>query len=166
MVDTFYASDSAGVVGAQPSPVMSPEINELTVLPNNGLIPGTTPAAPRLPSSPVTHSSSVMQPMVQLESQLLAFLSDIDATPSPFASPATAAEQSVCASPLIERALRYHRREASRTDRSTVAPVPLPSPTDSPDPLFPAQTHSQYRLLSTPAPPRKSLDFPILGQIS
>ena len=73
--------------------------------------------------------------MVQFESQLSGILSDIDTTTPPFASPATAAQQSVCASPVTERALRYHRRDALRTDRSTVAPVPLPSPTDSPDPL-------------------------------
>ena len=107
-----------------------------------------------------------MQPLVQFESQLLAILSDIDAPFSPFASPDTGTAQLAGASPLTERALRYQRREASRTGRSTVASAPLLSPTDSTDPLFPAQTHSQYDLISTPVPPRELLDFPILGQIS
>ena len=163
------------MLSAPPSPVMFPETNELTVPPtNNGLVPSTTPPA-LTPPSPVTQSTPVMQPLVQFESQstpaipsLSAILSDIDAPSSPFASPDTATEQSDCASPLTERALRYQRREASRTGRSTVASAPLPSPTDSPDPLdaFPAQTHSQYRLISTPAPLRKSLDFTILSKIS
>ena len=155
------------MLSAQPSPVTSPEINELTILPTNGLVPGTTAAALRLPSPPVTYSSSVMQPMVQFESQLSGILSDIDTTPPPFASLATAAQQSVCASPLTERALRYHRRDALRTDRSTVAPVPLPSPTDSPDPLddFGAETHKQDRLKFTPAPPSESLHSTIQSKI-
>ena len=155
------------MLSAQPLPVTSTEINELTLLPSNGLVPGTTAAALRLPSPPVTYSSSVMQPMVQFESQLLGILSDIDTTPSPFASPATAAQQSVRASPLTERAFRYHRRDALRTDRSTVAPVPLPSPTDSPDPLddFGAETHKQDRLNFTPAPPSESLHSTIQSKI-
>ena len=69
---------------------------------------------------------------------------------------------------MTERALRYQRREASRTGRNTVASTPLPSPTDSPDPLddFPAQTHHQYRLILTPARPSDSLDLTILSNIS
>ena len=147
------------MLSAQPSPVTSPEVNELTISPTNGLVSGTTATALRLPSPPVTYSSSVMQPLVQFESRLLGILSDIDTTPPPFASPATAAQQSVCASPLTEGALRYHRRDALRTDWSTVAPVPLPSPTDSPDPLddFGAEMHKQDRLDFTPAPPSDSL---------
>ena len=131
---------------------MSPETKELTVSPTSGLGLSTTPAALRSPSS-VTPSAPAMQPMVQFGSQVLAILTDIDATPSPFASPDAAHEQPVCASPLTERVLRYQRREASRTGRSTVVSTPLPSPTDSPHPLddFRAETHYQYRLLSTPA---------------
>ena len=113
---------------------MSPETKELTVSPTSGLVPSTTPAALRSPSA-VTQSAPAMQPMVQFGSQFLAILSDIDSIPSPFASPDAALEQPVCASPLTERALRYQRREASRTGRSTVASTPLPSPTNSPDPL-------------------------------
>ena len=155
------------MLSAQPSPVTSPEINELTVLPTHGLAPGTIAAALRLPSPPVTYSFPVVQSMVQFESQLLGILSDIDTTPLPLASPATAAQPSVCASPLTERALRYHRRDAFRTDRSTVAPVPLPSPTDSPDPLdnFGAETHNQDRLNFTPAPPRESFHSTIQSKI-
>ena len=109
-----------------------------------------------------------MQPVVQFGSQLFAILSDIDVTPSPFASPDAAHEQPVCASPLTERALRYQRREASRTGGSTVASTPLPNPTDSPHPLdeFRAENHYQYRLLSAPARQRESFDLPILGNIS
>ena len=155
------------MLSAPPSPVMSPETKELTVSPTSGLVPSTTPAALRSPSA-VTQSAPSMQPMVQFGSQLLAILSDIDSTPSPFASPDAAHEQPVCASPLTERALRYQRREASRTGRSTVASTPLPSPTDSPDPLddFRAKTYHQYRLLSTPARPRESLNLTIPGNIS
>ena len=108
-----------------------------------------------------------MQSMVQFESQLLGILSDIDTTPPPFASPATTAQQLVCASPLTERALRYHRRDALRTDRSTVAPVPLPSATGSPDPLddFGAEMHKQDHLNFTPAPPSESLHSTIQSKI-
>ena len=139
----------------------------------NGLVPSTTSAA-LTPPSPVTQSTPVMQPLVQFESQrtpakpsLSAILSDIDAPPSPFASPDTATEQSDCASPLTERALRYQLRAASRTGRSPVASAPLPSPTDSPDLLdaLSTQTHPQYRLISTPAPLRESVDFTILSKI-
>ena len=153
---------------------MSPETTELTVSRTNGLVPSTTPAALR-PPSPVTHSTPVMQPLVQFESQptpaipsLSEILSDIDAPLSPLPSPDTGTAQSVCTSPLTERALRYQRREASRTGRNTVASTPLPSPTDCPGPLddFPAQTHHQYRLISTPARPTESLDLTILSNIS
>ena len=153
---------------------MFPETTELTVSPTNGLVPSTIPAALR-PLSPVTHSTPVMQPSVQFESQptaaipsLSEILSDIDAPFSPLASPETGTAQSVCTSPLTERALRYQRREASRTGRNTVASTPFPSPTDSPDPLddLPAQTHHQYRLISTPARPSESLDLTILSNIS
>ena len=135
--------------------------------PTSGLVPFTTTAALRSPSD-VTRSAPAVQPMVQFGSHLLAILSDIDATPSPFASLDAAHEQPVCASPLTERALRYQRREASRTGRSTVASTPLPSPTDSPDPLddLRAETHYQYRLLSTPARPRESLNLTIPGNVS
>ena len=106
--------------------------------------------------------------MVQFEPQLLAILSDIDATTSPFASPATAAQQSVDASPLTERALRYHRRDAFRTDRNIVAPAPLPSSTDPSDPLddFGAEMHKQDRLDLTPALPSESLHSTIQSKIS
>ena len=120
---------------------MSLETTKLTVSPTNGLVPSTIPAALR-PLSPVIYSTPVMQPSVQFESQptpaipsLSEILSDIGAPLSPLASPDTGTAQSVCTSPLTERALRYQRQEASRTDRSTVASTPLPSPTDSPDPL-------------------------------
>ena len=146
---------------------MSPETKELTVSPTNGLAPNITPAALRSPPA-VTQIAPAMQPMVQFGSQLLAILSDTDANPSPFASPDAAHEQPVCASPLTERALRYQRREVSRTGRRTVASTPLPSPTDSPHPLddFRAETHYQYRLLSTPARLRESLNLTIPGNIS
>ena len=159
------------MLSAPPSPAMSPETTELIVSPTNGLVPSTTPAALR-PPSPVTQRTPVMQPLVQFESQLTPaktllseILSNIDAPLSHFASTDTGTAQMACASPLNDRALRYQRREASRTDRSTVAPVPLPNPTDSPDPLFPAQIDSQYRLIFTPAPPSESLDSPILSKI-
>ena len=81
---------------APPSPVMFPETNGLTVSPTNGLVPSTTAAALTPPSS-VTQSTSVVQPLVQFESQYTpaipsfpAILSGIDAPPSPFASPDTA----------------------------------------------------------------------------
>ena len=121
---------------------MSRETKELTMSPTSGLAPDITPAALR--SHPaITQSAPAMQPMLQFGSQLLASLSDIDATPSPFASPDAAHEQPVCASHLTERALRYQRQEASRTGRSTVASTPLPNPTDSPHPLddFSAENH-------------------------
>ena len=155
------------MLSAQPSPVMSPATKELTVLPTSGLAPNITPAARRSPAA-VTRNAPAMQPVVQFGSQLLAILSDIDATPSPFASPDAAHEQPVCASPLTERALRYQRREASRTVRSTVASTSLPNPTDYPHPLddFRAENHYQYRLLSAPARQRESLDLPILSNIS
>ena len=155
------------MLSAQPSPVMSPETKEVTVSPTSGLAPNTTPAALRLPPA-VTQSVPAMQPMVQFGSQLLAILSDIDATPSPFASPDAAHEQPVCASLLTKRSLRYQRREASRTSRSTVASTPLSSPTDSPVPLddFRAETYHQYRLLSTPSRPRESLNLTIPGNTS
>ena len=159
------------MISAPPSPVMSPETKELTVSPTNGLVPSTRSAA-LSPPSPVSQRTPVMQPLVQFESQLAPaipllseILSDINAPLSPLASTDTGTAQMACAPPLTDRALRYQRREASRTDRSTVASVPLPSPTDSPDPLFPAQTHSQYRLIFTPAPPSESLDSPILSKI-
>ena len=134
--------------------------------PTSGLAPNFTPDDLTLPPA-VTQRSPSMQPMVQFTSQLLAILSDIDATPSPVASLATAAQQSVDASPLTERTLRYHRRDAFRTDRSTVAPVPLPSPTDSPDPLddFGAEMYKQGRLDFTPAPPSESLHSTIQSKI-
>ena len=105
-----------------------------------------------------------MQPPVQFESQLLAILSDLDAAPSPVASPATAAQQSVDASPLTERAPRYHRRDALRTDRNNVAPVPLPSSTDPLDD-FGAEMHKNDRLDRTPAPPREPLHSTIQSKI-
>ena len=156
----------SSMLNAQPSPVMSPETKELTVPPTSGLAPHITPDDLKLPSA-VTQRAPSMQPMVQFESQLLAILSDIDATPSPVASLATAAQQSVDASPLTERALRYHRRDAFRTDRSTVSPVPLPSPTDSSDPLddFGAEMYEQDRLDFTPAPPSESLHSTIQSKI-
>ena len=155
------------MLSAQPSSAMSPETKELTVSPTSDLVPSTTPAALRSPSA-VAQSAPAMQPMVQFGSQLLAILSDIDATPSPLASPDTGTAQSGCTSPLTKRALRYQRREASRTGRNTVASAPLRSPTDSSDPLddLPAQTHHLYRLISTPARQRESLDPTILSNIS
>ena len=155
------------MLSAQPSPVMSPETKELTVSPTSGPAPNITPAALRSPPA-VTPNAPAMQPVVQFRSQLLAILSDIDATPSPFASPDTAHEQPVCASPFTERALRDQRREASRTGRSTAASTILPNPTDSPHPLddLRAENHYQYRLLSAPARQRQSLDLPILSNIS
>ena len=159
------------MLSATPSPVTSPETKELTISQTNGLVPSTTPAALSRPS-PVTQRTPVMQPLVQFESQLTPaipllskVLSDIDAPLSLLASTDTGTAQMACVPPLTDRALRYQRREVSRTDRRTVASVPLPSPTDSPDPLFPARTHSQYRLIFTPAPPSESLDPPILSKI-
>ena len=151
------------MLNAQPSPVMSPKTKELTVPPTSGLAPTLTPDDLKLPPA-VTQRVPSMQPMVQFESQLLAILSDIDATPSPVASPATAAQQSVDASPLTERALRYHRRDAFRTDRNNVAPVPLPSSTNPLDD-FGAEMHEKDRLDLTPAPPRELLHSTIQNKI-
>ena len=162
------------MLSAQPLPIMSPETKELTVSPTNGFISSTTPAALRPPSA-VTQSTPAMQPLVQFESQptpaipsLSEILSDIDAPLSPLASPDTGTAQSGCTSTLTERALRYRRREASRTGRNTVASTPSRSPADSPDPLddLPAQTHHLYRLISTLARQRESLDPTILSNIS
>ena len=146
---------------------MSLETKYFTVSPTSGLAPNITPAALRSPPT-VTQSAPAMQSLVQFGFQLLAILSDIDANPSSFTSPDAAHEQPVCASPLTERSLRYQRREASRTGRSTVASTPLPNPTDSPHPLddFCAENRYQYRLLSTPARQKESLDLPILSNIS
>ena len=130
---------------------MSPETKELTVPPTSGLAPTPRPDDLKLPTA-VAQCVPSMQPLVQFESQLLALLPDIDATPSPVASPAT--QQSVDASPLTERALRYHRRDAFRTDRNNVAPVSPPSSTDPPHALG-AEMHETDRSDSTPAPPRK-----------
>ena len=145
---------------------MSPETKELTVPPTSGLAHNITPDDLRLPPA-VTQSATSMQPMIQFESQLLAILSDIDATSSPFASPAAAAQQSVDTSPLTERALRYHRQDAFRTDRNNVAPVPLPSSTDLSDPLdtFGAETHDQARLTFTPTTSSESLNSTIQSKI-
>ena len=142
---------------------MSPETKELTVPPTSGLAPNITPDDLKLPPA-VTQRAPSMQPMVQFESQLLAILTDIDATPSPVTSPATAAQQSVDASPLTERALRYHRRDAIRTDRNSVAPVPLPSSTDPLD-TFGAEMHKKDRFDLTPAPPNEPLHSTIQSKI-
>ena len=157
-------SPNSSMLSAQPSPVTSPEINELIISPTNGLVSDTTATALSLPSPPVTYIPDVMQPLVQFESQLLAILSDIDATPSPVASPATATQQSVDASPLTERALHYHRRDALRTDRNNVAPVPLASSTDPLDD-FGAQMHKKDRLDLTPTPPSEPLHSTIQSKI-
>ena len=141
----------SSMLNAQPSPVMSPETKELTVSPTNGLAPTPRPDDLKLPLA-VTQCVPSMQPLVQFESQLLAILSDIDATPSPVASPAT--QQSVVTSPLTERALRYHRRDALRTDRNNVASVPSPYSTDPPHALG-TEMHQKGRSDFTPAPPRK-----------
>ena len=61
-------SANSSILSALPSPAMSPKTTELTVSPTNGLVPSTTPAALR-PPSPVTHSTPVMQPLIQFESQ-------------------------------------------------------------------------------------------------
>ena len=140
---------------------MSPETKELTVPPTSGLAPTPRPDDLKLPTA-VEQCVPSMQPLVQFESQLLALLSDIDATPSPVASPAT--QQSVDASPLTERALRYHRRDAFRTDRNNVAPVSSPSSTDPPHTLG-AEMHETDRSDSTPAPKRKLFHFTIPNPI-
>ena len=140
---------------------MSPETKELTVPPTSGLAPTPRPDDLKLPTA-VEQCVPSMQPLVQFESQLLALLSDIDATPSPVASPAT--QQSVDASPLTERALRYHRRDAFRTDRNNVSPVSSPSSTDPPHALG-AEMHETDRSDSTPAPPRKLFHLTIPNPI-
>ena len=147
----FVPSAISSMLNAQPSAVMSPETKELTVPPTSGLAPTPRPDDLKLPTA-VAQCVPSMQPLVQFESQLLALLSDIDATPSPVASPAT--QQSVDASPLTERTLRYHRRDAFRTDRNNVAPVSSPSSTDPPHALG-AEMREKDRSDSTPAPPRK-----------
>ena len=140
---------------------MSPETKELTVPPTSGLAPTLRLDDLKLPST-VEHCVPSMQPLVQFESQLLALLSDIDATPSPVASPAT--QQSVDASPLTERAIRYHRRDAFRTDRNNAAPVSSPSSTD-PSHTFGTEIHETDRSDSTPAPQRRLFHFTIPNPI-
>ena len=139
---------------AQPSPVMSPETKELTLPPSSGLASTLRSDDLGLPPT-VEQSVSSMQPLAQFESQLLAILSDIDATPSPVANLAT--QQSVDASPLTERAIRYQRRDAFRTDRNNAAPVPSPSLTEPSD-TFRAETLETNRSASTPAPQRRLFD--------
>ena len=151
------------MLSAQPSPVISPETKELTVPPTSGLAPSLTSDDLKLQPA-VTQCVPSMQPVVQFESQLLAILSDIDATPSPVASPATATQQSVDASPLTERALRYHRRDVFRTDRNNVASAPSPSSTD-PLHALGAVMHEKDRLDFTPASPRKLLHPTIQNKI-
>ena len=140
---------------------MSPETKELTVPPTSGLAPTPRLDDLKLPTT-VEQCVPSMQPLVQFESQLLALLSDIDATPSPVASPAT--QQSVDASPLTIRTLRYHRRDALRTDRNNVAPVSSPSSTDPPHTLG-AEIHETDSSDSTPAPQRKLFHFTIPNPI-
>ena len=140
---------------------MSPETKELTVPPTSGLAPTLRLDDLKLPSA-VKHCVASMQPLVQFESQLLALLSDIDATPSPVASPTT--QQSVAASPLTERAIRYHRRDAFRTDRNNAAPVSSPSSTE-PSHTFGAEIHETDRSDSTPAPLRRLFHFTIPNPI-
>ena len=106
--------------------------------------------------STVEQSVPSMQPLAQFESQLLAILSDIDATPSPVANLAT--QQSVDAPPLTERAIRYQRRDAFRADRNNAAPVSSPSLT-VPSDTFRAETLETYRSTSTPAPQRRLFDL-------
>ena len=149
------------MLNAQPSPVMSPETKKLTVPPTSGLAPTLTLDDLKLQPA-VTQCAPSLQPVVQFESQLSVILSDTDATPSPVASPATATQQSVDATPLTERALRYHRRDALRTDRNTVAPVSSPSSTD---PRFGAVMQEKDRLDSAPAPPRELLHLTIQNTI-
>ena len=115
----------------------------------------------KLPST-VKHCVPSMQPLVQFESQLLALLSDIDATPSSVASLAT--QQSVAASPLTERAIRYHRRDAFRTDRNSAAPVSSPNSTE-PSHTFGAEIHETDRSDSTPAPQRRLFHFTVPNPI-
>ena len=151
----------SSMLNAQTSPVMSPETKELTVPPTSGLAPTLRLDDLKLPST-VEHCVASMQPLVQFESQLLALLSDIDATPSPVASPTT--QQSVAASPLTERAIRYRRRDAFRTDKNNAAPVSSPSST-APSHTFGAEIHEMDRSYSTPAPLRRLFHFTIPNPI-
>ena len=151
----------SSMLNAQPSPVMSPETKELTVLPTSGLAPTLGSDNLGLPTT-VEQSVPSMQPLVQFESQLLAILSDIDATPSPVASLAT--QQPVDASPLTERAIRYHRRDAFRADRNNVAPVSSPSSTEPPL-TFGAEIHETDRSNIAPAPQRNLFHFTIPNPI-
>ena len=147
----------SSMLNAQTLPVMSPETKELTLPPSSGL--ASTLGSDDLGMPPtVDQSVSSIQPLAQFESQLLAILSDIDATPSPVANLAT--QQSVDASPLTERAIRYHRRNAFRTDRINAAPVPSPSSTEPSD-TFRAETLETNRSASTPAPQRRLFDCTI-----
>ena len=141
---------------------MSPETKELTSPPSSGLASTLGSDDFGLPPT-VEQSISSMQPLAQFGSQLLAILSDIDATPSPVASLAT--QQSVDASPLTERAIRYHRRDAFRTDRNNPAPVPLPSSTEPSD-TFRAETLETNRSVPTPAPQRRLFDSTIPNPVS
>ena len=152
----------SSMINAQPSPVMSPETKELTSPPSSGLASTLGSDDFGLPPT-VEQSISSMQPLAQFGSQLLAILSDIDATPSPVASLAT--QQSVDASPLTERAIRYHRRDAFRTDRNNPAPVPLPSSTEPSD-TFRAETLKTNRSVPTPAPQRRLFDSTIPNPVS
>ena len=129
--------------------------------PTSGLAPTLRLDDLKLPST-VEHCVPSMHPLVQFESQLLALLSDIDATPSPVASPAT--QQSVDVPPLTERAIRYHRRDAFRTDRNNAAPESSPSSTD-PSHTFGAEIHETDRSDSTPAPQRRLFHFTIPNPI-
>ena len=152
----------SSMINAQPSPVMSPETKELTSPPSSGL--ASTLGSDDFGLPPIVEQSiSSMQPLAQFGSQLLAILSDIDATPSPVASLAT--QQSVDASPLTERAIRYHRRDAFRTDRNNPAPVPLPSSTEPSD-TFRAETLETNRSAPTPAPQRRLFDSTIPNPVS
>ena len=151
----------SSMLNAQTSPVMSPETKELTVPPTSGLAPTVRPDDLMLPST-VEHCVASMQPLVQFESQLLALLSDIDATPSPVASATT--QQSIAASPLTARAIRYYRRDALRTDRNNVAPVSSLSSTEPPH-TFRAEIHETDRSDPTPAPQRRLFDFTIPNPI-
>ena len=158
IVDTQIAPPAiSSMINAPPSPVMSPETKELTLPPSSGLASTLGSDDLGLPPT-VEQSVSSMQPLAQFESQLLAILSNIDATPSPVASLAT--QQSVGASPLTERAIRYHRRDAFRTDGNNAAPVPSPSSTEPSD-TFRAETLETNRPASTPAPQRRLFDFTI-----
>ena len=147
----------SSMLNAQTSPVMSPETKELTVPPTSGLAPTVRPDDLKLPST-VEHCVASMQPLVQFESQLLALLSDIDATPSPVASATT--QQSIAASPLTARAIRYHRRDAFRKDRNNAAPVSSPSSSE-PSHNFGAETDETDRSDATPAPQRSLFHFTI-----